>query len=218
MKTTESTLQTIAIYSDDNQHRYLLQKTWDSSKKKATVIMIFPCSSDITQLDLTTMLVLNNLAKLDYGSVDILNLFSKTDANPSKELASINTTDNDNQILASAESANSIIIAWGKGGDGSKKIMLRQRAVLKLLEPHKDKVFTTLDERGTAGLHPLTPTLRHGWKLEPLDFPTFAESLEGKENGTSKDKDKKSQKHLKKLHNGTQGESLSVGEDEGTQP
>ncbi len=218
MKTTKSTLETVAIYSDDNQHRYLLQKTWDSSKKKAMVIMIFPCSSDITQLDLTTMLVLNNLAKLDYGSVDILNLFSKTDANPSKDLASINTPDNDKQILTSAETADSIIIAWGKSGDGSKKIMLRQRAVLKLLEPHKEKVFTTVDERGVAGLHPLTPTLRHGWKLEPFNFPAFAESLEGEKSGKTDDKDSKPQKHSKKAQNGTQWESLPDRADENTQP
>lgn len=32
MKTIKNTLETEAIFSDDQQHRYLLKKTWDSEK------------------------------------------------------------------------------------------------------------------------------------------------------------------------------------------
>ena len=35
MKTIKSTLQTEAIFSDDQQHRYLLKKTWDSEKQQS---------------------------------------------------------------------------------------------------------------------------------------------------------------------------------------
>lgn len=33
METIKNTLETEAIFSDDQQHRYLLKKTWDSEKK-----------------------------------------------------------------------------------------------------------------------------------------------------------------------------------------
>ena len=35
METIKNTLETEAIFSDDQQHRYLLKKTWDSEKKRS---------------------------------------------------------------------------------------------------------------------------------------------------------------------------------------
>ena len=35
MKTIKSTLETEAIFSDDQQHRYLLKKTWNSENKRS---------------------------------------------------------------------------------------------------------------------------------------------------------------------------------------
>ena len=38
MENIQSILETEAIFSDDNQHRYLLKKTWDSEKQTITII------------------------------------------------------------------------------------------------------------------------------------------------------------------------------------
>lgn len=42
MNTIKSTIHTEAIFSDDEQHRYLLKKTWDEKKAACTVITMYP--------------------------------------------------------------------------------------------------------------------------------------------------------------------------------
>ena len=66
-----------AIFSDDKEHRLLLRKEWDSEKPTAMVIMINPNTADTVNFDMTTMLVLNNVSKLGFGSVNIVNLYSR---------------------------------------------------------------------------------------------------------------------------------------------
>ncbi|HHD6512630.1 TPA: DUF1643 domain-containing protein [Staphylococcus aureus] len=41
MNTIKSTIHTEAIFSDDEQHRYLLKKTWDEKKAACTVILAY---------------------------------------------------------------------------------------------------------------------------------------------------------------------------------
>ena len=41
MNTIKSTIRTEAIFSDDEQHRYLLKKTWDEKKSACTVITMY---------------------------------------------------------------------------------------------------------------------------------------------------------------------------------
>lgn len=94
MKTEENTMKTTAIYSDDQQHRFLLEKSWGAGKK-AMIIMLYPCAANITQLDLTTLLCLNNAAKLDFSGISIVNLYSRMNANVSHDIAEINRPDND---------------------------------------------------------------------------------------------------------------------------
>ena len=42
MNTIKNTIHTEAIFSDDEQHRYLLKKTWDEKKPACTVITMYP--------------------------------------------------------------------------------------------------------------------------------------------------------------------------------
>ena len=76
MNTIKSTIHTEAIFSDDEQHRYLL-KTWDDKKPACTVITMYPHLDGVLSLDLTTVLILNQLANSEqYGAVYLVNLFS----------------------------------------------------------------------------------------------------------------------------------------------
>ena len=74
MFTETTTIKSKAIFSDDKKHRVLLRKEWNRDKKSAMIIMINPNTADTCNYDLTTMLVLNNLNKLDFASVNIVNL------------------------------------------------------------------------------------------------------------------------------------------------
>ena len=77
MNTIKSTIHTEAIFSDDEQHRYLLKKTWDEKKPVCTVITMYPHLDGVLSLDLTTVLILNQLANSEqYGAVYLVNLFS----------------------------------------------------------------------------------------------------------------------------------------------
>lgn len=75
--TEKSVIKTEIYYSEDRKHRYLLKKQWDSKKPSAMIIMINPSTAEEIVIDHTTMFVVNNVSKLGYGNVDILNMFSK---------------------------------------------------------------------------------------------------------------------------------------------
>ena len=55
----------------------LTQKTWDEKKHACTVITMYPHLDGVLSLDLTTVLILNQLANSEqYGAVYLVNLFS----------------------------------------------------------------------------------------------------------------------------------------------
>lgn len=163
MSTTDkSMIKTEAIFSEDRKNRYLLRKEWDKNKKKAMVLMVNPSYADGMLIDPTTMYVMNNLAKLDFGSVDIVNIFSALDGRRNvkavpEEVMKANTE----HIMASAEKADIIIIAWGKVGDTSKGIEERQRYFTEMLAVYKEKLHI-------LGYHPLSPRMRASWNLKPF--------------------------------------------------
>lgn len=163
MSTTEkSMIKTEAIFSEDRKNRYLLRKEWDKNKKKAMVLMVNPSYADGMLIDPTTMYVMNNLAKLDFGSVDIVNIFSTLDGRRSvKAVPGEVMKENVEHIMASAEKADIIVIAWGKAGDTSKGIEKRQQYFIEMMEQYKDKLYT-------LGYHPLSPRMRASWNLKPF--------------------------------------------------
>ena len=76
MNIIDTTLTTHAVFSDDGRKRYLLSKSWDESKPKLAIVMLAPSEASGIALDSTTQLVLNNVTRLGYGSVAIVNLFA----------------------------------------------------------------------------------------------------------------------------------------------
>lgn len=178
----KSTIKTEAHFSEDGKHRYLLRKEWSRTKKKAMVIMKNPSDAGQLILDHTTMFVINNLVRLDYGCVEILNLYSKINAKTIKEMdedkQAIAT--NDTHIGNSASRAETIVLAWGMGCSTSKKATERQQTVLKLLEKHKDKLVVIEAENGRFGFHPLSPQVRRSWKLKNMNPEDILKSEGGK--------------------------------------
>ncbi len=180
--THKSTMKTEAHFSEDGKHRYLLKKEWNRNKKKAMVIMKNPSDAGQLILDHTTMFVINNLVRLDYGSVEILNLYSKINAKTIKEMDENkeSMTANDTQIGNSASRADTIVLAWGMGCSTSKKATERQQTVLKLLVKHKDKLVVIEAENGRSGFHPLSPQVRRSWKLRKISLDDILKSEGGK--------------------------------------
>ena len=75
MKIIKIILKTEITYDDEIKNKYIVKKEWDKVKKKALILMKNAGHTNEIIQDRTTMYVLNNLAKLDYGSVIIMNLF-----------------------------------------------------------------------------------------------------------------------------------------------
>ena len=89
------------------------------------VIMINPNTADTVNFDMTTMLVLNNVSKLGFGSVNIVNLYSrimeKLDLrfNGDDELID---DEADEIIQQYAAMSDAIIIAWGTIGKNTLRV------------------------------------------------------------------------------------------------
>lgn len=75
MKVVKSTIKTEVVYDDSFANKYIVRKEWDKNKKAALVIMKSAGDANEIVQDQTTMYVINNLSKLEYGSASIMNLF-----------------------------------------------------------------------------------------------------------------------------------------------
>ncbi len=165
-KTETSTMKTTVVYNDNKTHRYLLRKEWNENLPEAMVLMLSPSVADTVSVDRTTMLVLENLERLHYGKVSIVNLFSALNGKRTE-----NELDDENlaHITEAAERAESIIYAVGTGGDGNKTVLKQQRDILNLLNPWKDKMQCIADRNGKKFYHPLCPAV-HYWQLADFDY------------------------------------------------
>ena len=160
MKTIITTLVTSAVFSDDGSKRYLLRKVWDEKKDSVAVIMLAPSGASGIELDTTTQLVLNNVARLGYGSVSIVNLFALLE---DFQLKRTEEDDRENleTIIREAQEASCVIYAPGVGKAKNKVFQDRQRQVLEALRPFEDKLYCLCDKQGTSRLqHPLSPAVR----------------------------------------------------------
>lgn len=196
MKEIISNLKTEIMISDDATRRYSLRKMWDGGKPSLAIIMICPSSSGEVEVDTSTMLTLGNCYRLGYGSVTIVNLFSKVNC---FDLKGENETDEENlqAILKAAESAECFIIAVGTGKAKNKVFQRRLEQVLLTLRPYEDKIHCLCDEDGgSRGLHPLSPRLRK-WCLSKCSVSEFIdipiEEVVPKKKGKGKASDKQTE-------------------------
>lgn len=80
----EKSIKSTAIVSDDGNYRYRLTRVWDNNKQSATVIMLNPSKANELKSDKTVMNLTNFLIDNNFGSVNIVNLFSYMTTDPSK--------------------------------------------------------------------------------------------------------------------------------------
>lgn len=169
MQTETTILKSKAMFSDDRKHRLLLRHEWNADKKSAMIIMINPNTADTLSMDMTTMFVLNNLSALGFGSVNIVNLYSKI--MPKLSLR-FNADDDliakecDEIIEQYAAMSDAIIIAWGSIGNNSQRVRERQAELFDIIKPYANKLYKI----GEEGYHPLTPAVRNHWELVPYEL------------------------------------------------
>ena len=173
MPTDKAVVKTEAVFSEDRKHRYLLRKEWDTKKPKATIIMTNPSTADMLTMDYTTLYIMNNIVKLDFGAIDIVNLVSKmtTKLDVKNDFDLQPDTENIDTIFKSAEKSDKVILAWGKLGENNKKIRDAQDSLLERLKRFNEKLCVIANEKGESGFHPLAPQIRFSWVLKKYEPP-----------------------------------------------
>ena len=161
MKTIKNGIKTEQMVDDSDERRYLLKIDWNKEKSRACVIMLSPGSMNGISYDRTTNFVLENLVRLDYGGVEIVNLFSNVDSKTEKYDDDVNM----DIIDASAKRCDIIIFATGASYKTNKTILGRQNDVLEMLKDYEDKMYCITDSNGERFYHPLCPKVRI-WNLE----------------------------------------------------
>mgnify|MGYP000844292931 FL=1 len=172
MLTEKAILKTETVFSEDRRHRYLLRKEWDTKKPRATIVMTNPSSADLMTMDYTTLYIINNVVRLDFGSVDIVNMVSKitTRLDVKNDIDSKADRENIDFIVKSADKADKVIIAWGKLGENNKKVRELQESLLETLRPFREKLYIIASNNGEDGFHPLAPQIRFSWVLKKFDI------------------------------------------------
>jgi hypothetical protein len=171
VQTDKAVVKTEAVFSEDRKHRYLLRKEWEPKKPRAAIIMTNPSTADMLTMDYTTLYIMNNIVKLDFGSIDIVNLVSKitTKLDVKEDLDLKPNAENIDFILKSAEKSDKVILAWGKLGENNKKVRDVQDILLHHLKPFRDKLCVIASENGGSGFHPLAPQIRFSWTLKKYE-------------------------------------------------
>lgn len=165
MKVVKSTIKTEVVYDDSFANKYIVRKEWDKNKKAALVIMKTAGDANEIVQDQTTMYVINNLSKLDYGSASIMNLF------PSIENKNTNTSAVENLKFVQEEiqKIDDVIIAAGTGIETNKEALNRLNMIISILLDKKMNIFQIECTKGRRGFHPLYPAVKNGWNLVPFE-------------------------------------------------
>lgn len=169
MKTLKSIIKTEVTYDDEIKNKYVVKKEWDKSKRKALILMKSAGLADEIVQDQTTMYVMNNLAKLAYGSVVIMNLFPSLEDKNSNESA----TENLKCFQEEVTKVDDVIIAVGKGIETNKEALKRLHMIMAIFLDKKANILQIECPKGRRGFHPLYPAVKNVWKLVPYDKPTL---------------------------------------------
>lgn len=168
--TKSFTIQTESRFSKDKKHRLLLSYSWNDKLPSVLVITNFPGSSDGLVSDLTTSLVINNVAVQGFGSVKLANLFSLVGGLGAKDAYTAGfVAATDQVILLEASKVNTVVIATGSFGSNNKRGKQRQNELLNQLKKADliSKVKWLVDGHGKA-VHPLSS--RKEWILKDESF------------------------------------------------
>ncbi|BEI48654.1 hypothetical protein AWA2013_00600 [Lactiplantibacillus plantarum] len=164
--TKSFTIKTESRFSKDRKHRLLLSYSWDDKSPSVLVITNFPGISDGLVSDLTTSLVINNVAVQGFGSVKLVNLFSLVGGLGTKDAYTAGfLAATDQVILLEASKVNTIVIATGSFGSSDKRGKQRQQELVNQLETADlmGKVKWLVNSQGKP-VHPLNS--RRKWTLK----------------------------------------------------
>lgn len=155
------------IESEDHQHRFVLQKSWNKRKPMATIITLYPGGADLVVSDMTQMLITNELYKKGFGGFYSVNLFSEIGLykKTSKKMKDVNNVVNNEIILECAKKSKQVIFAWGSLPKKNALVNSHVENLVETLSGIKEKCVVLSDDIGEGCYHPLASKVRYNWKL-----------------------------------------------------
>ena len=172
------TLEKTGIFSKSLNKRYeYTMKCKGMEGKKILVICINPTSSNLLVVDTTTNYLMNNLFTMGYSTVTLCNLFAEitNKLKPAKAEDNADNMDYLKEILK--RDFDEILLGFGNGFTGNKRVKDEKETLYKLLKPHAKKLVELVDTDGTyknlKTIHPLFAGQRFSgkWMIRKFNFP-----------------------------------------------
>ncbi len=106
------------VFSKCGKHRFVLDCIWDSTKPLMTFVLLNPSIASNDICDPTVDKCIHFAKRDDYGSISIINLFSKITPRPQNLLLDETRTvdENEGHILNVIKQSKKVVVAWGEEG------------------------------------------------------------------------------------------------------
>ena len=171
-------LERIGIFSQtmDKRFEYTMERK-EAQGKKILVICTNPTSDNLLVVDTTTNYLMNNLFSMGYSTVTLCNLFAEITG----KLHPIKAGDNAENMEYIKEvlkrDFDEILLGFGNGFVGNKKVNEEKENLYKLLKPYAKKLVELVDADGNyqklKTIHPLFAGQRFSgkWVMRKFVLP-----------------------------------------------
>ena len=153
VKSTDRNIDRTAVFDSTGQYRYRLDRRWQLAGPTITFIMLNPSTADAVQDDPTLRACIQFARRWEAAALCVVNLFGYRTPHPSvlKTVIDPVGAENDAYVMRAVDGAEKVVLAWGNFGGW----LGRDRAVLKLLAAHKDKLHYLQNNKSGQPRHPL---------------------------------------------------------------
>jgi hypothetical protein len=147
-----STMTRSARFDPTGQYRYLLERQWGDAPRLA-IVMLNPSRADGRVDDPTVRRCMGLAQGWGFGAIAVVNLFAYRSPHPRllRQVPNPVGPENDAVLGEVAAQAGNILLAWGNGGSLGE----RDRAVLRLLAPHRARLYCLGRNATGQPRHPL---------------------------------------------------------------
>lgn len=146
-------LENDAVISDCGKYRYLLRRTWDHDKPRALLVMLNPSTADASQDDATIRSCVRLLSGLEYGSMEVVNVFGLRATDPA-ELSKVPDPigpQNERVVAAAIGRCDVVVCAWGAHPLAASKTTF----LLSFIQSRKPAIYCFGKTKAGAPKHPL---------------------------------------------------------------
>ena len=172
----KKTIKVEGDYDGTSSKRYYLSVDWDKEKPCAVVIMLSAGKTNGVSFDRSTNYCLENLVRLGYGKMIVVNMF----ANIGDGKSIIEDCDDEQNLKAIKKfvsSSDVVIYAVGTGKENNQKFQNRKKQVLDILSSYEGKLFCISDDEGKKFYHPLYPKA-YEWNLVEVSVDDLSEKAQ----------------------------------------